>query len=132
MMAPATFAAVFVPAGALGNSSDLELLPDQGVLIESDAARDFNGDPFAVVPAKSLAGCGGISRIAPRTQVEVITLVFADEQVIYAEGGPSVYCPRTLLPLDQLGLEQVGYDVVPARDAGPLIASMLVENCMVA
>ena len=132
MMVPATFAAVFVPAGALGNSSDLELLPDQGVLIESEAACDFNGDPFAVVPAKSLAGFHGITRIAPRTQIEVITLVFAEEQVIYAEGGALIHCPLIHLPLDQLGQVIAGYDVVPARDAAPMIASMFVEDTMVA
>lgn len=128
MMAPAAYAAVFVPAGAMGNSADLELLPDQGVLIESDAACDVHGDPFAVVPAKALDGFRGIRRMAPRTQVEVITLVFADEQVIYAEGGALIHCPRTHLRLDQLGCETGGYDLVGARDAAFLIECMAVED----
>jgi hypothetical protein len=132
MMAPALFSAVFVPAGALGNSTDLELLPDQGVLIESDAACDALGDPFAVVPAKALDGLRGITRIAPRTQVEVITLVFANEQVIYAEGGALIHCPRTHLRLDELGRDIRGYDLVPASEAALLIECMIVEHHMVA
>ena len=128
MMLPAAHASVLVPAGALGNSKDLELLPDQGVLIESDAACDAHGDPFAVVAAKALVGYRGITRIAPRTQVEVITLVFADEQVIYADGGALVHCPRPHICLSNLGGDMGGYDVIPARDAGFIVECMIAED----
>ena len=128
MMAPAAYASVMVPAGALGNSQDLELLPDQGVLIETEAACDVHGDPFAVVPARSLVGYRGICRVSPRTRVDVITLVFEDEQVIYAEGGALVHCPRAELRLSDLGRDLPGYDVIPARDAGFLVDCMIVED----
>ncbi|MEP4247153.1 Hint domain-containing protein [Tateyamaria sp.] len=128
MMVPAAYASVMVPAGALGNSQDLELLPDQGVLVESDAACDASGDPFAVIAAKTLVGYRGITRIAPRSSIEVITLVFADEQVIYAEGGALVHCPRAHICLSELGIDTGGYDVVPARDAAFLIECMMVED----
>ena len=128
MMTPAAYASVMVPAGALGNSEELELLPDQGVLIESDAACDVHGDPFAVMAAKLLVGYRGITRVAPRAQVEVITLVFAAEQVIYAEGGALIHCPRAHLALDELGAEVCGYDVIPARDAPFLVECMKVED----
>ncbi len=128
MMAPAAYASVMVPAGALGNSKDLELLPDQGVLIESDAACDAYGDPFAVVAAKALVGYRGITRTIPRTQVEVITLVFEDEQVVYADGGALVHCPRAHMCLSNLGRDMGGYDVIPARDASFLVECMIVED----
>jgi len=125
---PAAYHSVFVPAGALGNTADLELLPDQGVLIESDAACDAYGDPFAVIAAKALDGYRGIRRVAPRTQIEIITLVFATEQVIYAQGGALVHCPRPILQLDELGRDLGGYDVIPARDAAFLVECMVVED----
>lgn len=128
MMVPAAYASVMVPAGALGNSQDMELLPEQGVLIESDAACDANGDPFAVIEAKALVGYRGITRTAPRTQIEVITLVFADEQVIYAEGGALIHCPREVVCLTDIGRDLGGYDLVPARDAAFLIECMMVED----
>ncbi|WP_299046028.1 Hint domain-containing protein [uncultured Tateyamaria sp.] len=124
---PAAYHSVFVPAGALGNASDLELLPDQGVLVESDAACDAYGDPFAVLPAKSLDGFCGIRRISPRMQIEIITLVFATEQVIYAEGGALLHCLRPILGLDELGAPRAGYDVIPPRDAAFLVDCMKVE-----
>ncbi|MBY5934180.1 Hint domain-containing protein [Tateyamaria omphalii] len=125
---PAAYHSVFVPAGALGNSADLELLPDQGVLVESDAACDAYGDPFAVLSAKSLEGFRGIRRMAPRTRIEVMTLVFAEEQVIYAEGGALVHCPPATRPIDALGVVGAGYDVLPARDAAFLVECMKVED----
>lgn len=125
---PAAYHSVFVPAGALGNSADLELLPDQGVLVESDAACDAFGDPFAVLAAKSLDGFRGIRRVSPRTQIEIVTLVFATEQVIYAEGGALLHCPRPILHLDELGAPVVGYDVIPPRDAAFLVECMQMED----
>ncbi|MEX0365470.1 MAG: Hint domain-containing protein [Ruegeria sp.] len=125
---PAAYHSVFVPAGALGNSADLELLPDQGVLVESDAACDAYGDPFAVLAAKTLEGYRGIRRIAPRTQIEIITLIFAQDQIVYAQGGALVHCPRAVVHLDELGAPLAGYEVVAARDAAFLVECMKVED----
>lgn len=128
MMAPEAYRSVLVPAGALGNAEDLELLPDQGVLIESDAACDAHGDPFAVIAAKNLEGYRGITRIAPRTRIEVITLVFAEEQVIYTGGGVLLHCPRPHISLTDLGCIAQGYEVVPADAARVLLDYMIAED----
>lgn len=128
MMLPAAYASVMVPAGALGNAQELELLPDQGVLVETDGACDIHGDPFAVVPAKTLVGYRGITRVGPRTQVEVITLVFEDEQVVYADGGALLHCPRAHLRLCDLGIASGVYDVIPVQDASFLVECMELED----
>ena len=47
---------VLVPRGALHNRCDMWLMPEQGLLIESDVTRDALGDPFAVVTAQALVG----------------------------------------------------------------------------
>lgn len=57
---------VHIPAGALGNCVEMTVLADQGLMIESDAALDQHGDPYAIVPALSLVGVRGITRQAPR------------------------------------------------------------------
>ena len=120
-------AMVFVPAGAMGNTVDVMLLPEQGVLIESEAACDAHGDPFAVIKARALDGFRGICRVPPQPQLEIITLVFANEEVIYAEGGILLHCPRVMIRLDDLGAVAQGYDVKNDRDADFLVECMAVE-----
>lgn len=84
---------VHVPVNALGNRTELVLLPEQAVLIETDAAEMLYGDPFSLVPAASLEGYRGITRIMPDTQLEVVTLHFERDQIIYANGSSLLYSP---------------------------------------
>lgn len=86
--------AVEVPAGALGNEAPLWLMPEQGVLLESDKALEILGDPFAVVPARALTGVNGIRLATPGAGASITTLVFARDEAIYVAGGPVLYCPR--------------------------------------
>ena len=118
---------VTVPAGAMGNSVDVTLLPDQGVLIESEAACDAQGDPFAVLRAKALEGFRGICRRAPAPQMEIVTLVFENEEVIYAEGGILLHCPRSIMRLEDLGQDLPEYEVLSERDAEFLVECMAIE-----
>lgn len=78
---------IHVPIGALGNEEPLVLLPEQVVMIESDAAEDLTGDPFALVPAKVLEGFRGIERIRGLRPVDTFTLHFENDEVIIAEGS---------------------------------------------
>ena len=92
---------VVIPEGALGNREELVLLPDQGVMVESDAAYDLHDDPFAVLTAHSLVGMRGIRRRQPMQRVELIAVYFAHDEVIYAEGGALIHCPRDMSSLDK-------------------------------
>jgi len=99
---PETVAAAWricVPGGALGNRE--ALLPEQGVMVESDAAFDQHGDPFAVITVAALVGLRGIYRSRPTLQVNMIALYFDSEEVIYAEGGALIHCPRNTSTLDK-------------------------------
>ena len=132
--APETDQAVWpvtIPVGALGNREELTLLADQGVLIESDAAVDRHGDPFAVVPALSLVGLRGITREAPAQQIELIAVYFATDEVVYAEGGALVHCPSRTTPLDAMmhGVAP-SYDVMGAAGAAHLAQAIMVEDQM--
>lgn len=76
-----------VPAGALGNRADMTILPHQSVMIESDAAEDMTGDPFALIPGASLAGFRGISQERPSEWVDVIQLHFTQDEIVFANIG---------------------------------------------
>lgn len=120
---------VIVPAGAMGNRCELTLLADQGVLIESDAAADIYGDPFAVIPAHALEGVRGIHRRAPAQQIELIAIHFAAEQVVYAEGGALIHCPKYTMALDAfLGTDGTSYDVIGGDDAEYLADCIVIED----
>ena len=82
-----------VPAGALGNRDAMTLIPGQSVMVESDTAEAVFGDPFAMIPAAALDGFRGIHRSIPATQVEVITLHFAQDEVVFANIGALFFCP---------------------------------------
>lgn len=91
---PRRYWPMLVPAGALFNNRPMWLMPEQGMLVESDAAEDVLGDPFAVVPARMLDGLRGIAPADPGPQISVTTLAFARDQVIYLEGGMLAMCPH--------------------------------------
>lgn len=120
---------VRIPTGAMGNRRDLSVLHNQGILVESDAANDPLGDPFAVVPALALEGSRGIHRVAPQHQVEIVTLFFEHDQVIYVEGGTLAYCPHAGdLVSDDLGQSAGFYDVLSLHDSAFLVECMVVED----
>lgn len=83
---------LFVPAGSLGNREDMTILPHQSVMIESDAAEDMTGDPFALIPATVLSGFRGISQTRPAEWVEVIELHFAQDEIVFANIGTLFLC----------------------------------------
>lgn len=77
---------VVVPAGALGNATPMTLTAEQRVVVESDAAEDLFGDPFAVLKARDLVGYAGIAQDVAQVH-DVLTLHFAEDQVLHADGG---------------------------------------------
>lgn len=116
---------VIVPAGALDNREEMTLLADQGVLVESDTAAEMYGDPFAILPVQALVGIRGIRRVAPAEQIELFAVYFAQEQVIYAEGGALIHCPKNTVALDAfLNTTTASYEVLSPEDA-TLVAEFL-------
>jgi len=120
--------AVHVPAGAVGNSVDLTVMADQGVMIESDAAMDEHGDPFAVLPAASLIGLRGIRQAALKQSVDVLTLSFAEDQVIYTEGNLMAHCPVVPRSLIDAAVPHPNYQVLSMKDARFLTECLALED----
>jgi hypothetical protein len=114
-----------VPVDVLGNTEVAVLLPEQGVMVDSDLAEDLFGEPFVTVPASALEGWRGIVRVPPLAQY-VINLAFDTPSLIYAGGDMIVVCPG--LPMLSLAHGDVGTSVPPL---GPTAARHLVA-CMMA
>lgn len=122
-----------VPAGVLGNSIAMRVLPEQAVMVESDAAEALFGDPFALVPAMTLDGYNRIARVAPRGPVGAITIYFDTEQVISANSGALFLCPghtdkvRAIVSGGATRCASI-YRPLSADDADLLIECMIGED----
>lgn len=81
-----------VPGGALGNCAPIDLLDEQLILIDSAEAERLLGDPSTLVPAAALEGYRGIERVWPEAEIEVISLGFDDEEIVYANTGVLFHC----------------------------------------
>lgn len=120
---------LFVPAGALGNRDALHLLPMQAVMVESDAAEDMFGDPFALIPAAALDGFNGITPVAPQARIEIVRLHFATDQVVFASAGGLIYCPKaTDIMADIFETRRGGYTVLSVEAADLLVSCLEFEE----
>lgn len=113
---------IAVPAGRLGNRAPLLLMPEQPVVIESDLAETLFGDPFVLISAADLDGCGDIGRIRPDRVIELVNLGFDDDQVVFANSGAMFLCPAGGDLLDA-GAGEEGYLVLPPDMAATVIAA---------
>lgn len=117
---------MFVPAGALGNREDMTILPHQSVMIESDAAEDMTGDPFAIIPSAALEAFRGISQYRPSEWVEVIQLHFAQDEIVFANIGALFLCrAKTDLMSDAA---PSAYDVLDMETAEDLVDCLMFED----
>lgn len=81
-----------VPAGVLGNDTELMLMPNQEVIVESDEAEAAHGDPFVLFPALMLEGYQGIHRTEFTRDLTLYMLIFAQEQIVTMAGGALAAC----------------------------------------
>lgn len=107
-----------IPRGVLGNTDEMLVLPDQPVMIESDAADALMGDPFALVPARRLAVLPGVEPHDCMRRAEVVTLHFEQDEVIYVEQGALVLAP--VMTSDTVSLEEFLAGGSPAPRYGVL------------
>jgi hypothetical protein len=123
--APAEAWPLFIPAEALGNRDDMILLPQQSVMIEADAAEEVFGDPFAMIPALALEGFRGIVRVPPADQIELITLAFSQDEIVFANSGALMFCPKSFDIFD-FGLSV--YSTLTLDAARALVAVMELDG----
>jgi hypothetical protein len=116
---------LLVPPDVLGNAEAEVILPEQGVMIDSDLAERLFGEPFVTVPASALEGWRGIARTPPPSQV-VVRLAFELPTLVYAARDMILACPG--LPMLTATM---GSALNAAPPLGPQAARHLV-GCMIA
>lgn len=114
-----------IPAGALGNRGDMTLMAAQAVMVESDTAETLYGDPFAVIPALALEGYRGITRMAPEPRIETVELVFARDEIVFANIGALFLCPAQV---DLLAAVEPAYQVMSLEEADVLVSALEMED----
>lgn len=97
---------IHVPGGALDNCADFALMPGQQVLIASDIAEAVLDSAAVLVPAASLIGYRGIARQPLDRPAEVLSLIFAGEEVVYVNSGALIHCAADGAPDRAAGLER--------------------------
>ncbi len=86
-------ALIHVPGGCHDACSDILLVPGQHLLMDTLGDTACDGAPFVLLPAIALTSDAFARRHFPQVPVEVITPLFADEEVIYANSGVLLHCP---------------------------------------
>ncbi|MGR3742807.1 MAG: Hint domain-containing protein [Pseudooceanicola nanhaiensis] len=81
-------APIRIEAGALGNRRALLVSPNHRILLRSPMAELYYGSPEVLVPAKALVDGAGI-RAVPMRQARYFHLMFAQHEIVFAEGVAS-------------------------------------------
>ncbi len=83
---------IHVPGGALDNCAEFSLLPGQYVLVTSKVAEEVLDRAGALIPASALVGYRGIRQRNLLRPVEVLSLCFASEEIVYVNSGALIHC----------------------------------------
>lgn len=94
---------IALPGGVLSTCSDMLLLPDQHLLVETGAAAEALDQDVVLVPAAALDGYRGAAVLRQRKPVEVIRLGFEAEEIVYANTGAMLHCPAEGVAAGQAG-----------------------------
>lgn len=122
---------LMVPGGALNTCDAVYLLPEQHILLESVVAEEVLGRPAVLVPAAALEGYRGIMRVMPVDLVEVVTLSFDEEEIVYANTGALLHCaPRRAGKTPQGRETSAFFEVLTFDQARALVALMEGGLCV--
>lgn len=119
-----------VPALALGNRETVFLAETQNVMVESDTAEELFGDPFTLIPALALEGIRGIRRVTAPSEARIVTLEFAQDQVVFANIGALFFCPRSNV-VDLVAAAQSdvpNYEPLSLSEACLLVEALAIED----
>jgi hypothetical protein len=89
--------ALLIPGGLFDVCSDLTLLPDQHLLLDTWHDPDLPDALAVLVPARALEGRPGI-RSTTLKQACAVTPLFAEEEILWAQSGARLHCPEITDP----------------------------------
>ena len=76
-----------------------------------------------------MEGLRGIRRALPGDKLDVITIAFAQDEVIYVEGGMLCHCPKPRQILSETDeLDEPLYRVLHLERAQDVVAQVIAEN----
>ena len=84
---------VHVPGSTLDNDDDMLLLSGQMVLLDTMGDAMLPDAALVLIPATALIGWRGCARQALSQKTEVITPLFAAEEIVFANSGAMLRCP---------------------------------------
>lgn len=84
---------IHIPGGVLNCDADVTVLPDQHVLLTGKEAETRFHLPVVLIPALNLVGQMDIEMSRTEAQIDTLTLVFDEEEVIWANTGLLLHCP---------------------------------------
>lgn len=84
---------VHIPANALGNRGAVTVLPTQNVVVAKRVADNGEACTPALIPAGALTGLWGIERQAQGGSADIVTIAFADDQIVQTRGLVLLHCP---------------------------------------
>ena len=84
---------IAVPGGTLDTCAELQLLPGQHLLLDTLGNPAYPDADFALVPALALEGRMGCTRRYALREIQVITPLFAIEEIVWANSGLLIHCP---------------------------------------
>lgn len=87
---------IHVPGGTFDACSDLLLVPGQHLLLDTLNDAALGGAPYTLVPAIALTADRLVRRTFPDLTIEVITPLFADEEIIFCNSGVMLHCPSVI------------------------------------
>lgn len=87
---------IHVPGGHFDACCDLMLVPGQHVLLDTLGDSTHGHAPYLLVPALALTTDPLIRRDFPDLNVQVITPLFAEEEVVFANSGVLLHCPSVI------------------------------------
>ncbi len=85
---------VNVPGGVLDNCAEMVLMPGQHMLLELPGLEAIHDNALALLPAAALAGWRGVEWAnAKARKVEIVTLIFDEEELVWGNSGALFHCP---------------------------------------
>ena len=123
-------AVIKISGGTLSTCSDLIMRRDQLVMLESPEAEALYGTPITLVPAHCLLGFEGVVEMGAPQGQDAVTLIFEDEEIVYANTGALVHCPgRTQASLaEMVGIRSDFFEVLRPTDAKALVAAIVAAD----
>lgn len=118
---------ISIAANVLDNHQVAEVLPDQGIMVESDAAEDYRGDPFAVLRAAAVASFGLAERMRPQGPIEAVILEFEEDEVVHGRSGLLYFVPRAYDFFDEIPQGE-SYKILNAAETSDVLEEIWEES----